>query len=218
MPVTNCIGSFPRGVRNNSEQHLVDFCAINNLFIGGAAFKHKATHISRWENKRVYPKDLTKTITVYNQIDHILCSEKIKHTLINARSFSGTEASSDHRLVICKLQVKKYNIFENASKRHSKSCKTFQLIRSEETKNAYQQQLHENFCKMECTSWENIRASITNAATKTIGFTKNKRIHRPNNPVGERLSNQPKELRLHFTSTVNNEKVRKLKTQSQSIK
>ena len=27
--------------------------------------------------------------------------------------------------------------------------KTFQLIKSEETKNAYQQQLHENLCKME---------------------------------------------------------------------
>ena len=70
---------------------------------------------------------------------------------------------------------------------------------------------------MACTSWENIRASITNAATKTIGFTKNKRIHRSNNPVAERLSNQQKELRLHFTSTVNNEKVRKLKTQRPNV-
>ena len=56
-------------------------------------------------------------------------------------------------------------------------------MKSEETKNAYQQQLHENLCKMECTSWENIRVSITDAATKTIGFTKNNKNHRIYNPV-----------------------------------
>ena len=36
----NCIGSFARGVRNNSGQHLVDFCTINNLFISNTAFQH----------------------------------------------------------------------------------------------------------------------------------------------------------------------------------
>ena len=160
---------------------------------------------------------MTKTTTVYNQIDYILCSEKIKHTLINARSFSGTEPSRDHRLVICKLQVENYNIFRNANETHSKSYITFQLIKSEETKNAYQQQLRENLCKMECTSWENIRASITDAATKTIRFAKNNKNHRTHNHVVERLSNQQKELRLRISSTVNDEKVRELKTQRNRI-
>ena len=76
---------------------------------------------------------------MYNQIDYILCGKKIKHTLINARSFSGTETPSDYRLVICKLQVEKYNIFKNVNKTHSKSYNTIQLTKSEETKNAYQQ-------------------------------------------------------------------------------
>ena len=66
---------------------------------------------------------------------------------------------------------------------------------------------------MECTSWENIRGSITDAATKTIGFTKNNKNHRIYNPVAERLSKQQKELRLRISSTVNTEKVRELKTQ-----
>ena len=133
----NCIGSFARGVRNNSGQHFVDFCAINNLFISNTAFQHKAAYITTWENKRVYSKDLTKIITVCNQIDYLPCSQKIKHILINARSFSRTETSSDHHLVICKLQVEKYNILKNVNKTHSKSYNTFQLIKSEETKNAY---------------------------------------------------------------------------------
>ena len=185
----DCIGSFARGVRKNSGQHLVDFCAINNLFISNTAFQHKGAHITTWCNKRVHPKDLMRTITVYNQIE-----------AINARSFSRAETSSDHRLVICKLQVQKYNIFKNANKTHSN---IIQLIKSDETKNAYQQQLHENLYKMECTSWGNPRASITDAAMKTIGFTKNDKNHRIHNPVVELLSNQQKELRLRINSTVN---------------
>ena len=205
----NCIGSFASGVRNNSGQYLVNFCPISTQ-----PFNAKLpTYLTTWENKRVHPKDLTKSIAVYNQIDYILCSEKIKHTLVNARSFSNTETSSDHRLVICKLQVERYNNFKNVNETHTKGYNTFQLIKSEETKNDYQQQLHENLCKMECTSWENIRGSITDAATKTIGFTKNNKNHRIYNPVAERLSNQQKELRLRISSTVNTEKVRELKTQ-----
>ena len=70
---------------------------------------------------------------------------------------------------------------------------------------------------MECISWENIRASITDGATKTIGFTKNNKNHRIHNPVVKRLSNQQKELRFRISSTVNNEKVRELKTQRNGI-
>ena len=69
---------------------------------------------------------------------------------------------------------------------------------------------------MECCSWGNIRASITDAATKTIGFTKNKN-HRIHNHVVERLSNQQKELHLRISSTVNNDKVRELKRQCNRI-
>ena len=154
---------------------------------------------------------------MYNQIGFILCSHKIKHTLINAWSFSGTETSSDHRLVICKLQLEKYIIFKNANKTHSKSYNTFQLKQSEETKNSYHQQLHENLCTMECNSWENIWASITDAATKTIGFTKNNKKHRIHSPVVERLSNQQKGLLLRISFTVNNEKVIELKTQRNRV-
>ena len=70
---------------------------------------------------------------------------------------------------------------------------------------------------MECISWENIRASIADAETKAIGFIKNNKNHRIQNPVVERLSNQQKELRLRISSTVNNEKMRELKTQCNRI-
>ena len=66
-------------------------------------------------------------------------------------------------------------------------------------------------------SWENIRASITDAATKTIAFTKNNKNHRIRNSVVERLSNQQKKLCLRISSTVTNEKVLELKRQGNRI-
>ena len=60
-----------------------------------------------------------KTAAVYSQIDYILCSEKIKHTPISARISSLTEASSDHCLVIWKMQVEKYTTFKNVSDRRT---------------------------------------------------------------------------------------------------
>ena len=70
---------------------------------------------------------------------------------------------------------------------------------------------------MECTWSENIRASITDRATKTTGVTKNYKNHRKHNPVVKRLSNQQKERRLHISPTANNEKVSELKTQRKII-
>ena len=40
---------------------------------------------------------------------------------------------------------------KKAKKTHSNSYNTFHHIKSEETKNAYQQQLHKNLCKTEST-------------------------------------------------------------------
>ena len=43
----NCVGSLVRDVGNNSGQHLLlDFCAINNLFISNIVFQQKVTHIT----------------------------------------------------------------------------------------------------------------------------------------------------------------------------
>ena len=108
-------------------------------------------------------------------------------------------------------------MFKNPNKPHSKTNNTLQLIKSEEIKNAYQQQLHENLCKRKCTSWEHSLASITDAATKTIDFTQNSKNHQRHNPVVERLSNQQKEFSLRISSTVNNENAKELKTQRNRI-
>ena len=70
---------------------------------------------------------------------------------------------------------------------------------------------------MEHTSWENTKRVSPTAVTKTVGFTNQNKNNRIENPAGERLSNQRKKLRLCISTTINNEKVRELKTQCNRI-
>ena len=57
----------------------------------------------------------------------------MKHTLINARSFSGTETSSDHRLVICILQAKNITSSKMQTEHTARALTPSNLY----TKNAY---------------------------------------------------------------------------------
>ena len=111
------------------------------------------------------------------------------------------------------MQVEKHNIFKDASKTHSKSYNTFQLIKSEETKNVYQKQLHKNV--MYCMS--KYPSQYHRCSKKNNWSHQNNKNHRIHSSVVELLSDQLKELRLRFSSTVNNEKVIELKTQRNRI-
>ena len=42
---------------------------------------------------------------IYNQIDYTVLDQKQKQILSDARSYEGTETSSDHRLVIARLAI-----------------------------------------------------------------------------------------------------------------
>lgn len=85
------------GTMNENGQHLTDFCANNNLAIGGTLFPHKEIHKTTWES----PDKKT-----HNQIDHICINTKFRRSLLDVRVKRGADAASDHHLVVGKLQLK----------------------------------------------------------------------------------------------------------------
>ncbi|CAH8462827.1 unnamed protein product [Heterobilharzia americana] len=77
------------GEMNENGELFAEFCAFNDLVIGGSVFRHKDIHKATW----ISPDGHTK-----NQIDFISISRKWRRSLLNTRSRRGADVGSDHSL------------------------------------------------------------------------------------------------------------------------
>ena len=214
-----CIGKFSRGIRNSSGQHLIEFCSINDLFITNSAFQHPAKHITTWEHQRKDPKNPGNTITIYNQIDYILCQHKQKNILRDARSFKGTHTFSDHRLLVCRMSIEPYEIFKLKKDINSTKFNTTALTNDAEVKLRYQHSLSEKIelIQIEDLSWSNLQECIVESATSTIGMEKEHGKKRRHNADIELLSTKQKQIRMQINNTDDNVKVTALRGQRNKI-
>lgn len=85
------------GTRNENEHMFPDFCADNNLVIGGTIFAHKEAH----KITLVSPDQKT-----CNQLDHICIRSHFRRSLLDVRTKRGADVGSDYHLVVARLQLK----------------------------------------------------------------------------------------------------------------
>ena len=85
------------GGQNENGELFIDFCAFNDLVIGGTIFPHKATHKTIW----VLPDGRTE-----NQTDHFTIGRKWRRSLLDVRATRSADAASEHHLVMAVLQIK----------------------------------------------------------------------------------------------------------------
>nr|KAG5686923.1 hypothetical protein BaRGS_020732 [Batillaria attramentaria] len=67
----NTMGTHGLGQMNENGERFADFCALNQLVIGGSIFPHKRIHKATWRS----PDHVTE-----NQIDHICISRKFRRS------------------------------------------------------------------------------------------------------------------------------------------
>ena len=91
------IGSEGVGAMNENGERFLEFCASNDLVIGGTLFKHKDIHKFTWESPNHRDR---------NQIDHIAINGRYRRSLLDTRAMRGADVGSDHHLVIAKLRLK----------------------------------------------------------------------------------------------------------------
>ncbi|KAK2193911.1 hypothetical protein NP493_6g07016 [Ridgeia piscesae] len=85
------------GKMNENGEMLADFCAFNNMIIGGSVFPHRRIHKATW----VSPDHRTE-----NQIDHICIGRKFRRSMQDVRVQRGADAASDHHLVLARMKMK----------------------------------------------------------------------------------------------------------------
>jgi hypothetical protein len=126
------MGKHSRGRRNNSGNMLVNFCSANDLFICNSAFKHDAKHITTWSQHKK-EKNTSKMITIFNQIDYIITTKQQAHAMKDSRSYSGTETSSDHRLVVTRTNIEWAKLYNRkTSRNNTKRFRTQILVNNRE--------------------------------------------------------------------------------------
>ena len=91
------MGRHGEGTMTNNGDHFYDFCATNQLVIGGTLFPHPRPHKVTWRS----PDGVTE-----NQIDHIAISKRWRTSLQDVRSKRGADCGSDHHLVVADIKMK----------------------------------------------------------------------------------------------------------------
>lgn len=110
-----CIGRWTTGTRNNNGMKLVQFCENNKLHVCNSSFAHKACHRTTWSGQFTEPNGEVRKI--YNQIDYILLHKNNIQSMIDARSCSGTETFSDHRIVVTRIHLSWSKMFNNKNQK-----------------------------------------------------------------------------------------------------
>ena len=211
-----CVGRFSTGKRNSSGQELIDFCGRNRLFISNSAFEHPVKHRTTWSCKREINN---KIVNTYNQIDYILCQQNRKQSLIDARSYNGTLTSTDHSLVICKLEIPPYKLYRNKKQVRNRTINKKLLSTNRTIRNDFQHCLEyklENLDQEKINSevWEDIVRQIHSAAEETIGYDENnKKKVKAHDPEIETLSEKQRKLRLQIDNSMEVNDNQRLKKQ-----
>ena len=158
------MGKWGIGDRNENGDLFVNFCAMNDLVIGGSIFPHKQIHKATW----VAPDKKTE-----NEIDHVCINKRFKRSLIDVRAYRGAEVASDHYLVIAKLKIKLRNHRLRTKRRR---CYNTDILEDQETKQNFSLHLTNKFKTLENLEdtdienhWTIFKETVKNTCQEVLG-------------------------------------------------
>ncbi|XP_063681918.1 uncharacterized protein LOC134816852 [Bolinopsis microptera] len=166
---------------NDNGTRLVDFCATNQLVIGGTLFEHKNIHKGTWRS----PNGLT-----VNQIDHICIGKRFRQSLFDVRVCRGADIGSDHYLVLGLLKIKLQSVTKINANRPN--VPAIERLRDSNTVTEYNVALQNRFASLDSEvdledMWRNLSQTVTDVSLEVLG-------KRPRKAKEQHLSRKTKDL------------------------
>lgn len=199
----NNMGKFGKGILNSNGEHLLDLANRNELILTNTTFNHKMAHRTTW----VCPerKNTTRINPIRNQIDYIIVRKEHMIFVNDARSYSGTNANSDHRLVMAKLNIN----WNKKITKHTRCRKIdFDKLRNTDTRQKYAERVDEKLAKTKDQKlntqekWTNIVTACKEASEEVLGFMERSKKRRiGENEEIQKLSKEQKDIRLQINAT-----------------
>ncbi len=166
----NVMGHYGYGTSNARGEKLLNFCAVNNLFVTNTMFKQtKDSRQWTWES----PDQKT-----HNKIDFILIKNNWKSCVNNSRSFPSADVGSDHQLIIANIHLR----FKAKSKpKFLKRYDVFKL-KNPDNRAKYEIEIGGKFAPLLAdddtdvqTLWNGVRQAFNETSEKLLG---NKKTHK----------------------------------------
>lgn len=170
------IGNQGETTRNNNGKRLIEYCMMNNLIITNTFFAHKDIH--NYTREVVSRKE--RSI-----IDYVMINNEFRRNIKDTRVRRGCEISSDHYLVLSKVEISKQEIERTANTKVHKEegkkvIRTYKL-REEETAIIYNEKIEREMRKIKRevnnmqleNMWEKIGGKVIRIKKRTID-TKNR--------------------------------------------
>ena len=89
-------GKLSLGVQNERGQRLIEFCQENALVTENTLFQQHNRRLYTWKSADGQ---------YWNQIDYILCSQRLRSSAQSVKTRLGAECGSDHELLIAKFTL-----------------------------------------------------------------------------------------------------------------
>ena len=90
-------GKYGLGKKNKRDEMLINFCERNDMLVTNSVFQH--------HKRRRYTWKMPGGGARY-QIDYILVRNRFRNSVKDSRSYPGSDAHSDHNLVMMKAHVR----------------------------------------------------------------------------------------------------------------
>ena len=165
------MGRYGLGEMNENGERFVDFCAMNNLVIGGSTFPHRRIHKATW---------ISPDAVIENQIDHICMAKKFRRSLQDVRVRRGADVASDHHLLAARLKLKlKKNWMETTTTKRQKY--NVSLLKDKKTREEFRVSLTNKYLMLqelpaeEVTienQWQRVKDTLTSTCQEVVGSKK----------------------------------------------